>query len=168
MTIMDILQEKTSAKAATKAEKPTRNAVTANEPSGKKFNFKPILYGIIGIILVGVIYLVATSGGDQSGTSPDAAITVTGANVNFVAFGNLGEDPVGSFRNLGNMVWVEEGANGEQRFTYSERQRDEWSVFLYDESQDVEIELDIYNGEVKYRQGEGQQTFLHSILTWTD
>ena len=93
---------------------------------------------------------------------------VKGEDVNFVDFGKLGSDPIGSFIHEGDGIWIEEGPNGEARFTFIEQKRDEWSVYLFDESRKAQIQLDIYAGKIKFKEQDGEQLEIYDILNWTD
>jgi len=48
--------------------------------------------------------------------------------------------------------WTEYGLDGEARFTFEERTRDEWSVYLYDSSRDVRLQLDLWRKKSAMRQ----------------
>jgi hypothetical protein len=70
---------------------------------------------------------------------------VNGENVMTVRFAG------GAYRMSGPGRWSEYGAGGAgARFTFEERQRDEWSVYLIDRSRNVEIQLDLYQHKIMY------------------
>lgn len=69
---------------------------------------------------------------------------VNGWNVNLV------EHHLGSFQNTGD-VWVEKNSDGMVEFVFDETHRDEWSVYLYDSSRGIHLQLDLWLGEVLFR-----------------
>jgi len=47
--------------------------------------------------------------------------------------------------------WIETGAHGQERFRFKETHRDEWSVYLYDQSREVYLQLDLHRDMVYYQ-----------------
>ncbi len=82
---------------------------------------------------------------DYTNTSP-----VNGYNVTNVKFTDSYGKILGNFHLSTNNTWVEDSTTEQNRFTFSERNRDEWSVYLYDASRDMHIQLDLYTKEVKW------------------
>ncbi|MGE0592782.1 MAG: TIR domain-containing protein [Vicinamibacterales bacterium] len=65
------------------------------------------------------------------------------------------ESPIlGSYRQqAGTRNWVEYSPDGRAAFRFTEQNRDEWSVYLWDQQRDVVIQLDLHTRQVNYRQG---------------
>ena len=64
-----------------------------------------------------------------------------GHNATIVDFGS------GRFTQVSNTTW-EETNNKRERFTFNEIRRDEWSIYLLDQSRDISIQLDLYKKEI--------------------
>ncbi len=79
----------------------------------------------------------------------------TGRNVIKVRY------PGGVFTKLRGRNWVEQNRDGRHHFR--ERARDDWSVYLYDASRDVSIQLDLHRREIFYSQGGSQRQVLYRI-----
>lgn len=69
----------------------------------------------------------------------------------------------GMFTWDGATSWVEGGSDGTPRFQFSEQGRDEWSVYLFDSSRDVKIQLDLHRAKVLYGQGNSEMRDLYTI-----
>lgn len=82
--------------------------------------------------------------------------TATGYNVKSVQHSG------GSFE-FENGIWVEKDLNGRANFRFDERQRDDWSVYLYDPSRDVKLQLDLHRKEIFYSTGNNSMTPLYRI-----
>lgn len=87
---------------------------------------------------------------------------VNGRDVVQVTYG-AADNPAGMFRIEGRGSWVETDARGEVRFSFFERQRDDWSVFLEDTSRGMRIQLDLHRRKVRYRSGSRSWTDLYDI-----
>lgn len=85
--------------------------------------------------------------------------SITGKNVGLVEF-NAGQGKLGTYDNDGNS-WVEE-ANG-RSFRFKEVNRDDWSVYLRDDSRGVNIQLNLYTKEVKYSDDKGAAFVMAKI-----
>ena len=83
---------------------------------------------------------------------------VTGQNVSYVAFDR------GSFRQQGNR-WTEYDANDRPVFTFEETRRDDWSVYLYDRSRDVRLQLDLHRRKIGYAEAGRQMSDIYDIVT---
>ncbi len=80
---------------------------------------------------------------------PVAGLGLTkGTNAKRVGFGN-GTSKIGDFVNTGGTGWQEIQFNG-KKFNFVEQNRDEWSVYLKDNSRNIYIQLDLYTKKVKY------------------
>lgn len=69
---------------------------------------------------------------------------VTGHNVGAVYF------PGGAFDKRGNK-WVETGPSGQTRFAFRETGRDKDTVYLYDRSRDMHLQLDLRSDMIMYQ-----------------
>ena len=88
---------------------------------------------------------------------------VTGRNVTKVVFASGGE-PTGAFKQEGVGQWTEYTNRSGVFFSFRETGRDDWSVYLHDDSRDVYIQLDLHRKKVGYRQGNGQQSDIYDIV----
>lgn len=57
--------------------------------------------------------------------------------------------PSGMFRMTDSGTWVEQGNNG-ATFDFAEQNRDDWSVYLIDNSRGVRLQLDLHRRQVFY------------------
>ncbi|MEP3045483.1 MAG: MliC family protein [Roseibium sp.] len=71
--------------------------------------------------------------------------------------------PGGSFTNVGNGQWHEADAQGRVNFNFREESRDEWSVYLFDASRNVALQLDLHRGQVLYGVGAEPKRDLYPI-----
>ena len=83
--------------------------------------------------------------------------TVKGFNVGQVL--HLG----GSFRHLGNGRWQEYTSNGHKTHRFQEQGRDEWSVYLFDHSRNIALQLDLHEKKILIGVGNGPKAVLHAI-----
>lgn len=83
---------------------------------------------------------------------------VKGGNVTKVTFrgGN-------SFVMTGNKAWEERRANGKTAFKFRETARDEWSVYLVDNSRGVRIQLDLWTKKITYSDTSGKKFVLAKV-----
>ena len=90
---------------------------------------------------------------------------VTGRTVAAAELGSAGQGLQGTFRQVDDGQWVEEGPTGAVRFRFREQSRDDWTVYLYDESRDVNIQIDLLLEEILYAEGDAQPVKLADILS---
>jgi hypothetical protein len=117
--------------------------------SQRKPASKVLIFGIVGIALLCVAGIVVSGllSSMNSNTPPSDPATeppaaqVNGFNVNRVLY------PEGEFFQTDAQSWVERAADGTE-FHYVETERDEWSVYLYDETRNYNIHLDLYQEAV--------------------
>lgn len=83
---------------------------------------------------------------------------VTGHNVSYVTFDR------GSFRQQGG-GWTEYDINNRPIFTFEETNRDDWSVYLYDRSRNVRLQLDLHRRKVGYGPNDGPMSDLYDIVS---
>ena len=94
---------------------------------------------------------------------------VKGENVTLVDYGRNG-NKLGYFIQTGKNTWKEVGeVKGAGTFEFKELNRDEWSVYLKDESRNVSIQLDLHTKKVMYKDGRNpQERALYEILKSSD
>jgi len=85
-------------------------------------------------------------------------IVINGYSVKYVKHANAGK-----FVQTGRHRWTEYGKRG-AIFTFTERNRDKWSVYLHDSSRNVNIQLDLYRKKVIYSVGHGRRSDLYNII----
>jgi hypothetical protein len=78
--------------------------------------------------------------------------SVNGRNVNRVQVDQ------GAFRQVGSRAWIEQNQHGQQVFSFQETHRDDWSVYLYDASRNVRLQLDLHRKIVGYSDGNNPTT----------
>lgn len=69
--------------------------------------------------------------------------------------------PQGEFVLLPGGQWTERGSNG-AGFNFTEQNRDDWSVYLFDASRNVRLQLDLHRRKVGYSDG-GAMSDLYDI-----
>ena len=74
----------------------------------------------------------------------------TGRTVKEIGFSTGDAAPLGGFRVVQPGTWQEFNKLGIAVFTYSERARDDWSVYLHDAARNVDIQLDLHTRKVLY------------------
>jgi hypothetical protein len=86
-------------------------------------------------------------------------------NVDWVAYTNgiNKTNPIGYFVNRENEFWEEITETGRVNFQFREQNRDEWSVYLYDISRNVSIQLDMHLLEVFYSDEKNSRRLLYYI-----
>ena len=67
-----------------------------------------------------------------------------------VSFENSGGRPLGLYRQTGEKIWIEFDRHQNAIFRFKEVARDIWSVYLFDESRKVNIQLDLHRKSVVY------------------
>ena len=107
-------------------------------------------------------------GGDRADQYLIARVStkLNGWIVNSVDFGGADGSIAGTFRQTGAKTWVEDSATaGAERSEFREYLRDDWSVYLWDESRKLEMILDLHRkltvisfGDIKRQ----PQHFIHN------
>lgn len=91
------------------------------------------------------------------------AQSANGHNVRIVTFADFNGRTLGQFvQQRGG--WVETGKRGGARFRFRELNRDDWSVYLQDDSRGVFIQLDLHTRRVNYRDT-GALRHLYNIVS---
>lgn len=91
------------------------------------------------------------------------ASSVNGRNVTSIVYSSGGE-PIGAFRQETRDNWTEYTNQQGKTFSFVERGRDDWSVYLYDQSRDVSIQLDLHRNIVGYNQGNTPMSDIYYIV----
>jgi hypothetical protein len=81
---------------------------------------------------------------------------VNGRNVTIV------NTATGVFELSPGKVWTERGADG-ATFTFAEQNRDDWSVYLFDASRSVNLQLDLHRRQIFYSDPNSSQRPLYAI-----
>ncbi|MEZ5670262.1 MAG: hypothetical protein R3F55_23110 [Alphaproteobacteria bacterium] len=138
--------------------------------SCSRFDFQPPTYQTVTMTATdgsGAFPLTgAVSDGNACGSSVTPGVSpdqVNGYSVSQVTFTDAQGIRLGTYRNNAAGSWVETDASGAVTFTFTEMQRDEWSVYLRDYTRNVDIQLDLYTREVKYAPAGQQRAALYRI-----
>ncbi|WP_420413522.1 SH3 domain-containing protein [Roseibium sp.] len=83
---------------------------------------------------------------------------VTGKNVASVSY------PGGVFKQVGYREWHETGPRGRVRYTFIEKSRDQWSVYLHDASRNVSIQLDLHRRKILIGLASAPNTPIYDIV----
>lgn len=94
---------------------------------------------------------------DVLGTSAQAS----GWNVRHVSYGQGGRTS-GEYCQTGHKAWREIGDN---TYNFNEVERDDFSVFLNDPSRNVDIQIDLKAGKVRYRDADSSWRELYDVLS---
>ena len=90
---------------------------------------------------------------------------ITGRTANMIEFGRADGTRLGYYRQMGPTTWVEQNAQGMTTFLFSEVARDDWSVYLYDASRRVNIQLDLFTKKVMYSDSSSPSRWqLYTVL----
>jgi len=100
-------------------------------------------FSLIAVLLISVVSSVVQLA---------YAGSVNGRNVNRVQVDQ------GTFRQVGTRSWIEQNQYGQQVFSFQETHRDDWSVYLYDASRNVRLQLDMHRKIVGYSDGNNPRT----------
>jgi TIR domain len=104
-------------------------------------------------------------GNNSEGEDTSNPDVVTGYNVTLVKYTNGEVDPAGQFKLVDTKVWEEESFINNSKFLFSEELRDDWSVYLYDASRELKIQLDLYTKKVNIDYDSPDWGTLYSITS---
>lgn len=90
---------------------------------------------------------------------PRDPVPVKGQNVGKVQ--HLG----GIYKHVGGSNWQETTLRGQVTHEYLEQGRDEWSVYLYDQSRNIALQLDLHQRKILIGVGHGPKAELHKITS---
>ncbi|GEM_PF-5101164 len=97
-------------------------------------------------------------------TGPIITPLVNGYNVSYTSFGVDANTMLGAFRQVDMMTWAEDGLDGNIGiFTFTETARDEWSVYLYDASRQLRLQIDLFLDGVFINQ-DGEKALLYATF----
>lgn len=89
--------------------------------------------------------------------------TLSGWLVSNVVFKENGAN-IGEYNQSSGKTWQELSLPSRKvAFSFQEQARDDWSVYLYDASRDVNIQLDLHTRKVMYSEGNGSRRPLYTI-----
>lgn len=88
----------------------------------------------------------------------------TGWMANRVEVGASRRDVQGIYKQVAADQWTEDAPDGSIRFTFTEQQRDDWSVYLHDASRNVNIQLDLHRKKVGYSVGRAERIDLYNVV----
>jgi len=88
----------------------------------------------------------------------DHAEGVNGYSVSCAAVTNA------SFQKTGDKEWTEFEQNGVSFATFVETQRDEWSVYLRDDSRDMNLQIDLWRDKVSFSIGNEPKKDLYDVI----
>jgi len=71
--------------------------------------------------------------------------------------------PRASFK-WNDSIWTEYDLAGNATFTFEEQGRDEWSVYMYDASRDVSLQLDLWRKKILYAVGSDPKVDIYDII----
>lgn len=104
------------------------------------------------------IYTITESTAGAVTGNPLADSGITGPNVIRADYNG------GLFQSTGNRDWLEVTDDG-RTFRFREQNRDAWSVYLYDASRDVRLQIDIYRQMITIADGNGPMRDLYAITS---
>lgn len=113
---------------------------------------------------VAALLLTAVSLAMLAAPSAQAQIQTTGRNVTAVM---VDAGPDAQYVKQGASQWAELDTSGRANFHFHERTRDDWSVYLVDQSRGVEIQLDLFRKRVTISEGGGPRRDLYTITRFT-
>lgn len=107
------------------------------------------------------LYAVASA----AAVSEKAALTppLRGKSVNLLDFSSLDGKALGHFRQTGAFTWVETDINNQIRFYFTETQRHNGAIYLFDPSRYVTLELNLNANKIIYSDAAANRFELYSI-----
>jgi hypothetical protein len=104
----------------------------------------------------------------QVGRALDEYRAANGDNVHLVSYGDNGV-LLGTFFNNAANAWIETKADDSKlRFTFTETQRDEWSVYLFDKSRGLTLHLDLWTNKIYFSDKTRVKAELYTIMDVSD
>lgn len=97
------------------------------------------------------------------GTGQTEANEIKGMNATWVQFYSADENRTGIFEQLSGKHWRESSNGNADVANFNEVTRDEWTVYLRDDSRGLEIHLDLYRNVVHYKDDSGQSFDIYTI-----
>ncbi len=88
---------------------------------------------------------------------------INGWTVKRAVFGNSSGFKLGAYVQKSKFLWVEKTKSGKIAFKFKEVGRDEWSVYLKDDSRGVKIQLDLHTKKVMYSHNNSPYRVLYFI-----
>lgn len=104
----------------------------------------------------------------QLGKDADSYRPVRGEDVHHVDYG-FSDKHIGSFLQTGQKKWSERSEEQNKViYNFSETNRDEWSVYLYDDSRKVSLQLDVWVNKIYYSAPNTPRREQHQVLSALD
>ena len=101
-------------------------------------------------------------------TEPSTTSLVNGYNVRYVQSGFNGVR-TGTFLQTDKKEWLERSKEQNKiTFKFTETNRDEWSVYLYDPTRNVRLQLDLWTKKIYYSDSNTPRRELYQILNVLD
>ena len=165
---MQVTAQESSGELGGAAQKSNGKSVTGGASSQSAPVSKGLMIGIAAVVALAVFVFIGfriiansrSAAEVSTGEAPstEAAVNlVTGFTVNKVYYDG------GELVQVDAQSWVERSPASE--FSFVEQSRDEWSVYLYDASRNISLQIDMYNLQVFFdaNDGAGSQ-FLSAII----
>ncbi|AFL82146.1 TIR domain-containing protein [Aequorivita sublithincola DSM 14238] len=151
-------------------------------PQKKSKKIVPYLIGgLITIVLFIILILNFTddSSTDQINNSNETVVQqqtknsdsqneINGLNLKKVVYTKDGEKPAGYFENVGDNVWMERSVENDAKYRFIETKRDEWFVYLSDDSRDINLYIDLYRNGIYMSTTEGEEPILWYAIIATE
>lgn len=90
--------------------------------------------------------------------------SVTGQTVNLLDFGHPNGVRLGQYKQTGPLTWIEMDKNNKVTFYFTETKRHNGSIFLFDPSRGVTLELSISSNKIIYSDTAANRFELYTIL----
>ena len=88
-----------------------------------------------------------------------------GRTATSVQIGDAVGNVQGTFRQTNAETWTEDSqGTGRDAFEFKEMARDPWSVYLFDASRDMSIQIDLFKGKVFFSDAHTSNTELYAVL----
>lgn len=95
-----------------------------------------------------------------------SAAAVNGLMAEEASFGSLdgSGDMLGAYLQTGPSAWKEIDTQGHTTFEFKESNRDDWSVYLIDQSREVSIQIDIWTKKIFYSDPKAPRREQYTVL----
>jgi hypothetical protein len=85
--------------------------------------------------------------------------------VKLVRYMDAKGNEIGGFTQQANRRWAEFGPSHSFKFNYTETARDDWSVYLQDNTRGVSIQIDLHTRQVIYSDRTVSRQPLYTVAT---
>jgi len=138
-------------------------------PEPEKFTMKGWMWLIIGIVLLSIVggivmYVVSSPNKPSKPGKPTVVIQKKGVDWNRVESVKVTSGrATHTLVKIGAKKWQEQEGN-RILFTFTESNRDQWSLYLHDRSRNVNLQVDVWTKKLMYSQGSARKTVLGQVL----